>query len=590
MGTTRVYLCLFPTSPLFTIGPMCFVVGVLRVKRRAILGGVLLVAGLAVAPVGCNHGSAGSGSGGASGVGETGAGGAAGDGEDAGGSGGNGGAAAPGARGGSGGGEGGAGAAGSDGLGQADAAGAQETGADSVEVSAPTIAGLAIEPNPNNVLSCFVSWTTEVEANSEVQFGEGTYQYRIVTEELVTAHRVLVIGMHAQTDYLIKAVSTNSGGSVSTEGSFTSGALPSGLPIATQTVGDTSAAQPGWTLANTMPVSGRASFNGTVPGIMVMYDMQGVPVWYFVNGTTPDVRGDVSVRVLPNGNVMLGPSSGEPAKEIDLAGNVVWKGPAQPAANASTSDPATAPMSHFADKLSNGNYILFRDITNADGIGGALLQELTPSNEVAWSWNLFDHMQPPADAAKDWCHPNSVTVDLDNDVFYLSCRYQGVIKARRSGDVVWVLGGEAGGDFTFDPESAYFADQHDPEIHSDGTVLIYSNGGTALTQPPGVTSSVLEVKLDEAAMVATPTFAFPGNYSVDSWYTTSWYTPYWGDADRLANGDVLVVAGLHGQSAQTHIFEVRPSDGQIVWELTLPLGAGSYQAERISPPPLVQPM
>ncbi len=65
----------------------------------------------------------------------------------------------------------------------------------------PVVSGLTVEPNPNSVLSCYVSWTTDVAATSEVQFGADSPQFRIVHDEVTTEHRVLVIGMHAETAY-----------------------------------------------------------------------------------------------------------------------------------------------------------------------------------------------------------------------------------------------------------------------------------------------------------------------------------------------------------------------------------------------------
>lgn len=466
-----------------------------------------------------------------------------------------------------------------------DAAGATSTL--TATSSPPTISDLIVEPNPNNTLSCYVSWRTDVAASSAVEFGTGQLQFRVASDEQVTEHRLLVIGMRANSEYIIHAVSTSSAGTSTGEGQFTTGELPSGLPSATITINDTSATQTGWTLANIMPAGSRSGFLGTQPGIIAMYDSEGFPVWYFVNGNTPDQRGDVSVQILSNNNILLGPSSGEPAKEIDLAGNVIWQGPAQPQAG----DVSAAPMSHHAGKLDNGNYILLRD-NSLNGIDGALVQEVTPANEVVWSWNLFDHLQPDANAESDWCHPNSVTVDLQKDVFYLSCRWLGVIKAQRSGDqsVLWILGSAlGGGDFSFDPAESAFSDQHDPEIHDDGTILLYNNADNGVVPGETYHSRVLEFSLDELNMRATLDFEFPGGFEVDSWYKESWSTPYWGDADRLANGNVLITIGYRSQSQATRILEVRPRDGQVVWEMRLPLNVGSYQAERWSPPPLVVP-
>ena len=246
----------------------------------------------------------------------------------------------------------------------------------------PTISGLTITPNPTNNLSCFVRWTTDVASTSEVQFGATAYQFHIVDPSPVTSHNVLVIGMYASTTYRINAVSSDAGGSSSATGTFTTGALPTGLPLGTSPSTTPAHAQSGWTLVNIMPASmgasGASGFNGNAPGIMVMYDQTGVPVWYFVNGTTPDMRGDVSLRVKSNNDIVLGPSSGEPPKEIDLAGNVVWAGPAEPPTGADQTNPATAPMSHYADRLPNGDYVFFRDLTNANGIGGAFVEEVTP--------------------------------------------------------------------------------------------------------------------------------------------------------------------------------------------------------------------
>jgi outer membrane protein assembly factor BamB len=77
---------------------------------------------------------------------------------------------------------------------------------------------------------------------------------------------------------------------------------------------------------------------------------------------------------------------------------------------------------------------------------------------------------------------------------------------------------------------------------------------------------------------------------VDSWYKNNWYNAYYGDADRLANGNVLIAAGSVSQNnGDARVFEVQKADGKVVWEFKLAAGYGVYRADRIDPP-LVKPI
>jgi len=480
-----------------------------------------------------------------------------------------------------------AGASGAGGLASGGTAGAGAAGAAGgagVGTGTLTLSGFMVEPNPNMTISCFVSWTTAEPASSEVEFGEGGYQFRIRHAELVTDHRVLVIGMHAQQAYQIKAVSSNAQGTGSAEGMFMTGMLPANIPTPTLSVGQLAESHAGWTLTNIQPgTSG--------PARIVMYDHEGVPVWYFVHGSANDSRGDVSSQLFPDG-VLVGPTSGVPARLVDLSGEVTWEGPANSQATL---------QSHFAMRTSSGNFILNRELdkTVMNGntrIDDQRLEEITPELDVVWSWNLFDQV-PPSGTKEELCHGNHLQLDEAAGIVYYNCRWVGLFKIERaSGNILWRLGGTydetslGPGDFTFNPPESQFSDAHEPELHDDGTLILYDNGGYAMGGGgQNYHSRVLEYQLDQTAMTATRIWEFPGDFAVDAWYTNNWYTPFWGDADPLPNGNILITAGVRSQSASTRIFEVTRA-GEVVWEITFPAGSGSYKAERLAPPPLVEPI
>jgi len=438
-----------------------------------------------------------------------------------------------------------------------------------------TITNLKIDPNPNMTLSCYVSWTSSEAANSEVQFGTGGYQLRIVDANAVTAHKVHVVGMHPETAYMIKAVSTSATATGSAEGTFTTGKVPANLPAAATLVTDQrQKMQPGWTLTNFWVGSGNA------PGIIVIVDEDAIPVWYYVHGKTADQYGMTSTDWLPNGHVLIGNASAEPALEVDLEGNIIWTGPTG----------GTPAASHHTSKLSTGDYLIVRE-SNAS----ARVEELSPDDKVVWTWDLYDHLKPKTTAA-DWCHLNAVSVDEANNFLYFNCRFQGLFKVNRTDkSIIWQMGAAIddahAGTVTYLPDnSARFNDSHDPEVHPDGTVLFYDNQGWSMHTGGEMNGSyhtrVVEYQLDETAspVTATLTWEFPGKFTVDAWYKNSWQTPIWGDADRLDNGDVLVTAGAKGAGTHTRIFEVTRA-GEVVWAMEWPENNGGYRAARIAHPP-----
>lgn len=463
--------------------------------------------------------------------------------------------------------------------------GAAEDGGNG-EISGP-ISDLMVEANPNSVLSAFVSWTTSEPATSVVQFGVGGLTFQTEDSSLTTEHRVLVIGMRAESTYDIRAISVGASTTVQGDSTFTTASLPDQIPVAMVNLLDASKMQPGWTLMNVQKGNGTERALSGAPPAAVVYDEEGHPVWYYIHGDQTERGGAISVDMTDVG-VIIGPADTSAPAEVDWAGNVVWT-----CSNVTCG--SGGPLSHHAHKLSNGNYIIQRDAP----IGGRtsqIFEELTSSNELVHSIGVEDLVTPPGGASGDWAHGNAITVDLDNDVAYLSFRWLGVMKAVYSERrLLWHLpasyGAQGMGDMTFVPPESQFTDIHDPEIYDDGTMLIFDNGGftgqVSEGNPGGLQTRIVQYAIDETAKTATLVWEFPGNFDVDPWYTEQFYVPFWGDADTLENGNVLVTAGRRGvqpATPESRVFEVAKADGEVVWELMLPQDYGIYRADRVSLP------
>lgn len=453
------------------------------------------------------------------------------------------------------------------------------------------ITGLKIEDNPKNVLSAFVTWTTDKPGDSVVQFGQSKYEWEVSDPALTTTHKVFIIGMYASKAYQIKALSSNGGTPVSATGTYTTKALPAQIPIPKVSVNDTTKSQPGWTLTNVIKTSNAMGPVSDYPCTAVMYDATGQPVWYHVNGTGKDYGGAISTSLTDKG-VMFGPvvystGPGEPPREVDFAGNTVWE----------CKDPScggTGALTHDAIKMSNGNHAIVRwKAIGANTDSETTFEELDASGKVVWTMSFSKLIGGrPSGATGDWCHGNSIVIDLAKDEVYGNCRFFGVVKASykdptKLGYYLAATYGKATGTMTFSPTTSQYSDTHHPQPTPDGNLIVFDNGGYSTSGMPSAAyhSRVLEFKTDETKKTATLVWEFPGTFNVDTWYKTKWYTTYYGDADRLANGNTLITAGsVSSTNGDARIFEVTKDEGKVVWELRFDSGVGFYRADRITPP------
>ena len=449
---------------------------------------------------------------------------------------------------------------------------------------------LKVTPNPANVLSCFVSWTTPTPATSAVEFGPaGKLAWRVRHASLVKSHSVLVFGLHEKTAYTLRAVSAAPGGATGSKTiTHQTAALPAYIPHGRVTIHDRRRAFRGWTLMSVnaakrkgLIITQDKDFTPTA----VMYDMEGRPVWYSAHGLgrIGDTRLVAGVNVLAQS--MGDTNAHSPiALEIDLAGRTVWQGPDQPPLS------ITGAHHHHFDKLASGNYLTVRSLQIGFVVGDQVV-EMDRSGKDVWTWNTYEHLRP--DTSRDdhehflysWTHVNSLAVDAKADAIWINARnLSTVFKVRKStGEILWALG--KGGDFAADPAAEYpwFEQPHGLERLPNGNIILYDNG----LLKRGFARAV-EYALDEQARTSRIVWQYRGGQR------GRWFVNYWGDADRLPNGNTLITAGTWKQKHHSRLTEVT-SAGEVVWEMELPVrsetgnSVGVYNSERIKPP-LLEPM
>lgn len=251
------------------------------------------------------------------------------------------------------------------------------------------------------------------------------------------------------------------------------------------------------------------------------------------------------------------------------------------------------------------------------GVISDVVVEFAPDGTVLRTWDLWDAIDvdttPGTDMCldsglfagevqRDWTHANSVIYDPVRDAIIISSRHTDQIIALDhldelgpQAEVRWILG--EGATVPLDGEQVYH--QHAIEVNADGSLIVYDNGngrpGTSPDDPanPPYSRAVIydvdDASDDPSDWSATQRW----EHRIDDADGLPIYTSFIGDADQLANGNVLITHGGIGANPpdpddpqHVLIIEVVPdgsSGGEIVWEFRNdPAGPNtSYRSERI---------
>lgn len=207
-------------------------------------------------------------------------------------------------------------------------------------------------------------------------------------------------------------------------------------------------------------------------------------------------------------------------------------------------------------------------------IGSNSIVELDPTrNEIVWEWKFHEHVNPlehyRAYTLADWSHANAIHFYEDfpegrNSILFnprnLSTFY---LISYPDGEILRACGDEG----TFG--AGLFAGPHDPYFLPDGNVLLFDNGRWRIPH----FSRALELAVDPERREAEIAWQYRE--------TPDFFSDIMGDANRLSNGNTLVVDATSGRLVEV------TREGEKVWEATLfwdrTIGANHtiYKAERV---------
>ena len=368
--------------------------------------------------------------------------------------------------------------------------------------------------------------------------------------------------------------------------------LPAQFPAMTEVVPAAPGTSPGDLLVTLNRYSGDES-----PNFEAALDTHGVPSYVRSNPATSPAGDFKPVATPGHYSVWRAPASpgrtGGEVVELDSAFEVVRR--------LSTIGPTDTDVHDSVLRPDGSRILLAYEPNRTSGLTDALIQEVGPDNQVVYTWNSSDHMDPATETtsdpgAPDYAHINSIEVLPDGDILASFRHLSAVLKIAWSahdgfsrGDIVWRLGGKHSDfDFVDDPDGGPCANHAASQL-ANGHVLIFDNGSVQLGAEPNrcldasgqpvarPRTRITEYSLDPQAGTASLVWSYDPPQR---------YTHFAGSARRLSNGNTLIGWGSERRALASEV----GANGQVLWELKTEGGYLSYRAVKANVPDVVKPV
>jgi len=266
------------------------------------------------------------------------------------------------------------------------------------------------------------------------------------------------------------------------------------------------------------------------PHKIVEVDMDGNIVWEYrvpsslYKGKHGKRNGLNDVELLNNGNILFNIQL-VGAYEINRVGEIQWQH-------------MDNQMSHDVDRLENGNTLYTQGWVDHGGIHAV---EVNSNGDEVWSWDgmdIYDRKPFTKVNHQGWFHANGITRMKNGNTLISLRNLNRIVEVDENGQMVQekVFGKKGKGSLKKKNGVA----QHDPEVLSDGNILV----------PLTKVNKVIELNADRK--------------KVWEWQDPAGKKAKLGirDANRLPNGNTLIVQ-------YNKIIEIT-KEGGTVWELVIP--------------------